>query len=1052
MLKGWVAWWGKNPVAGNLVMIISALLGLMTFFSMEKEFFPPGRDNSVSINAVWPGASPRDMEEQVTLRIEEAIAGLDGVEWVRSRSMEGFAWTNVSANANVDMGAFTADLRERVNSIVGFPATLETPTVTQNRGGQFMLILSLHGNVEERLLRDNARRIRDEVALLPGANQTSIIGGVREPEVSIEVSETQLRRFGLTFDEVAQAVRQSSINASAGAVRTDEGRIQLRARNLADTEIDFENIVIRQTSDGAVVRIRDVATVIDGFQNVDMNATMNGEPAVTLFVSTPEEADLPATAEAVRAYVKAENERLPQGLQLSILFDQSEDYNALLSILFSNAMQGFALIFVLLMLTLHPKVAIWATIGVITAFAGSFIMLPWLGVSLNFLSVFGFLLVLGIMVDDAIIVGEAVYERVERGETGADASILATQLVLKPLVASVLVTMIAFSPMIFVSELSQFTRGLSIVVMSTLLFSLIESLFILPAHLANVKPLHAGPGFLGRIAAAQIACANSVVWTARNVYGPFMRQCVRWRWVTLACFIAIFAVVLGINNSGRVKQSFMPEIEGDFLMVSIDMPQTTPWGRLVQVAEQLDGARQQLEQATQDVAVEDPLSGRMSRGVVRSWSQGVEGFTVRAYVALTPPETRTLRSSAVSEKLRELMGDVPDAERMSFNLSGNDGGAAIQVALLSDDQDALRAAAEDVKARLREFDAVTSVRDSEEAAIEELIITLKPGAEQIGIDLASVSRQIRQAYFGEEVQRLPREGDFVRVYVRYPEADRESLDSLRQFRIRTPDGREVPFEQVAQAEYAPGVTGLDRRQRQRTITVEAELPQEERVNIVATLRDEKFYETLAARYPSVTRRNIGQEEGQEEFMAELGDLMNLALLAMFFLLAVTFRSYSQPILIMSAIPFALVGAVIGHWIFGTAFGMFSVLGMVAAIGVIVNDNVVLVDRANQLREEGYNAHDAITEAGVSRFRQIFLTSVTEFVGLAPMLFEMAAIAQFLKPMALSLAFGVLLAMPATLIMTPVLYMIGKDIKSAFGVMWRVFYRFVGGRTRPAAAE
>jgi multidrug efflux pump subunit AcrB len=344
------------------------------------------------------------------------------------------------------------------------------------------------------------------------------------------------------------------------------------------------------------------------------------------------------------------------------------------------------------------------------------------------------------------------------------------------------------------------------------------------------------------------------------------------------------------------------------------------------------------------------------------------------------------------------------------------------------------------------------VRDSEEAAIEELNITLKPGAEQLGIDLASVSRQIRQAYFGEEVQRLPREGDFVRVYVRYPQADRESLDSLRQFRIRTPDGREVPFGQVAHAEFAPGVTGLDRRQRQRTITVEAELPQEQRANIVATLRDENFYETLAAKYPSVKRRSIGQEEGQAEFIAELGYLMTLALVAMFFLLAVTFRSYSQPLLIMSAIPFALVGAVIGHWIFGTAFGMFSILGMVAAIGVIVNDNVVLVDRANQLREEGLDAHEAITDAGVSRFRQIFLTSVTEFVGLAPMLFEMAAIAQFLKPMALSLAFGVLLAMPATLVMTPVLYMIGKDIKDGLILGWRWLYRFLGGRPRPAAAE
>lgn len=1050
MLKGWVAWWGKNPVAGNLVMIIAAVLGLISYFSMEKEFFPPGRDNSVRVEAVWPGASPREIEEQVTLRIEEALSGLDGAEWVRSRSMEGFAWTNISANASVDMDAFTAEVRERVSSIVGFPAALEPPRVTQNSGGAFMQIISVHGDVDERLLRDTAKRVRDEIALLPGASQTQIIGGVRQPEVSLEVSEAQLRRFNLTFDEVAQAVRTSSINTSAGTVRTDEGRIQLRARNLADTQIDFENIVIRQSADGASVRVKDVATVIDGFEDVDMNATMNGERAVTLFTNTPEKADLPATSEAIRAYIEKLKPQLPEGVGVSLLFDQAEDFSALLSILLSNALQGFGLIFLLLLLTLHPKVAIWATIGVMTAFAGSFIILPYLGVSLNFLSVFGFLLVLGIMVDDAIIVGEAVYERVEKGEEGADAAIYATQLILKPLVASVLVTMIAFSPFMFISEASQFTRGLSIVVMSTLFFSLIESLFILPAHLAHVKPLKAGPGFLGRLAGAQLACAASVIWVAENIYGPFMRLCVRFRWITLAAFLAVFALAIGLNSSGRVKQSFMPEVEGDFMMVSIDMPQTTPWGRLVQVADQLDRARIALEAQTKDVAVLDPNTGQKSLGVVRSWSQGVEGFTVRAYVALTPPETRELRSSAVTEKLKGLMGEVPDAERMSFELSGNDGGPAIQIALLSDDQDALRAAAEELKQRLLKFQQITSVRDSEEAAIEELLITLKPGAEQLGIDLAGVSRQIRQAYFGEEVQRLPREGDFVRVYVRYPESERESLDSLRQFRIRTADGREVPFEQVANAEFAPGVTGLDRRQRQRTMTIEAELPQEERANVMNALRTEKFFETLEAKFPTVKRRAIGQEEGQQEFLAELGRLGALALLAMFFLLAVTFRSYSQPLLIMSAIPFAFVGAVFAHWMFGTAFALFSWLGMVAAMGVIVNDNVVLVDKANQFREEGQDAYDAVTNAGVSRFRQIFLTSVTEFVGLAPMLFEMAAIAQFLKPMALSLAFGVLLAMPATLILTPVLYMCGRDLKQLTGGIIRFVWRgFSPARTQPA---
>lgn len=1144
MLKGIVDWWGRNPVAGNLLMLFCVVAGFFSFNQMEKEFFPAGRGDGVFVQAVWPGASPEDMESQVVVRIEEATADLDNVDWVRSRAGEGFGWVRIAIDPGADVDAMTEEVRSRVNAISGLPQSMEPIQVAREVGRNWSIILGVHGASDERSLRDTAERLRDRLSLLPGAANTIVVG-VRRPEVSIEVSEASLQAWGLTFDEVARAVRASSLNVGAGAVRTADGNFQLQARNLADTELDFENIIVRQTPDGGTVRIRDIATVIDGFEDVNLYSRMNGEPSALVTVQTADTFNIWETNKSVQETLTEMRAELPAGVRITTIYNEVEDYNSLLWILFSNAGQGFFLIFVLLLLTLHPKVAFWSTLGVMTAFAGSFFILPYLDVSLNFMSVFGFLLVLGIMVDDAIIVGESIYERAERGHTGADASILATQMVLKPLMASVCVTMIAFSPMMLLEgDVRQFTRAISIVVMSTLVFSLIESLIILPAHLAHVKkPDPQGTSIGSRLMRLQQACAHSVIWVAKNLHAPLVRLAVKARYLTWSIFLGIMILAVGLMATGRIKQTFMPEIEGDFMQATITLPQTTPFSRMEQVAEQLDAARRALEQETADVAVQDRNTGHLSRGVVRSWSQSIEENSIRAFVGLTPPETRPeLRSRAVTERLEELLGEVPDAEEISFSLSGA-GSPKVELALMGENKDDLDAAVEELKARLLQFSDITSVRDSQDAAVEELRFQLLPGAEQLGISLSDLTRQVRQAYFGDEVQRLPREGDDVRVYVRYPRDDRRTLESLGSFRVRTNDGREVPLASVATWEFAPGVVGLDRRQRMSSILVTGDLVNAEaRQEIMRTL-DREFWPGFEARFTTVSRRAIGEAEGQAEFMANLSRLMLLAFAAIYFLLAVTFRSYAQPIMILSVIPFAIVGASVGHLMFGISFALFSWLGVIAAIGVVVNDNVVLVDRCNQIRgyfalrlkragnpalseEDGWVVHDVagpggqtfeyvaiapdlevheeiimeaaengfrsgpidlrsseqmrwdsseyreraqdlerfgfqvmrvkaqrgIIEASVSRFRQIFLTSVTEFVGMAPMLLENAAIVQFLKPMALSLAFGVLVCMPATLILTPAFYMIGIDIKRATTGLVGFYARLYGRRRRMAAAE
>jgi multidrug efflux pump subunit AcrB len=1145
MLKGLVAWWARNPVAGNLLMIFCVVAGYLSFQRMEKEFFPAGRGDGVFIQAVWPGASPEDLESQVIVRVEEATADLDNVDWVRSRSGEGFGWVRIAIDPGADVDAMTDEVRARVESISGLPSGMEPIQVAREVGRNWSIIIGVHGNTDERSLRDTAERLRDRLSLQPGAANT-LVTGVRTPEVSIEVSEASLQAWGLTFDEVARAVRATSLNAGAGAVRTSDGNFQLQARNLADSEIDFENIVVRQTEDGGTVRVGDVATVSDGFQDVNLYSRMNGDPAAIIAVQTADQFNIWETAAAVQTTIDEMRAQLPAGVQITTIYNEVEDYNSLLWILFSNAGQGFLLIFVLLMLTLHPKVAFWSTLGVMTAFAGSFFILPYLDVSLNFMSVFGFLLVLGIMVDDAIIVGEAIYERAERGHTGVDASIYATQLVLKPLVASVFVTMIAFSPMALLEgDVRQFTRAISIVVMSTLIFSLIESLIILPAHLAHVeKPNPTGTGIFDRLMRLQQRSAHSVIWVAKTLHQPVVKAAVKQRYLTWAIFLGITILAIGLMATGRVKQTFMPEVEGDFMQATIELPQTTPFSRMEQVAEQLDAARRSLEEETAQYAQPDANTGHESMGVVRSWSQSIDDTSIRAYVGLTPPQSRPdLRSREITERLEELLGEVPDAQQISFSLSGG-GSPSIEMALMGENKEDLEAAVEELKARLLQFSDVSSVRDSQDAAIEELRFTLMPGAEQLGITLSDLTRQVRQAYFGEEVQRLPREGDDVRVYVRYPRDDRRTLESLGAFRIRTNDGREVPLASIATWEFAPGVTGLDRRQRMSSILVTADIVNAESRNEIMRTLDNEFWPEFEARYSTVSRRAIGEAEGQAEFFAQLGTLMLMAFAAIYFLLAVTFRSYAQPVMILSVIPFAIVGASVGHLLFNTSFALFSWLGVIAAVGVVVNDNVVLVDRCNQIRgyfalrikrvgavapvnEDGvpYEIHDivgpngstfeyiaiapdlevheemiaesaqsgfeggpielrtskqvgvdageykeraslleeagfqvmrvkaerGIIEASVSRFRQIFLTSVTEFVGMAPMLLENAAIVQFLKPMALSLAFGVLFCMPATLILTPAFYMIGIDFKRGFsfiGKVWSPLFR----RNKLAAAE
>jgi multidrug efflux pump subunit AcrB len=1011
-----IRWWAANPVAANLLMLICIVGGIVSFFTIERELEPYVEFPGAWTYVAWPGASPQDVEEQLVVRMEEALSSIDGVNRMWAFAGEGGGSVTVVGTSKTDEAQLMADVKRAIDGINNFPPAAEEPQVNIFRNEQEMIRLAVTGDdtVSERELKRFAEKTRREVALLGYVPSVDLFG-VRSEEVSIEVSEDALREYGLTFQDVANAVRATSVNASSGRVRTEVGAVQLRTRNQADTQADFENIVVRQDPSGAIIRVRDVATVIDGFEEVDLLATVNGERTVLVQVMNGPDMDILKMSENVNNYVERVADDLPDGMSITVWNDAADDYAGRIDSIASNFFMGLLLVCLTLMLFLRPMIAFWVSVGIATAFLGGLALLPLFDVSMNMISTFAFLLVIGVIVDDAIIVGEAIHARTEEGRTDFDAAVSGTKMVIKPVIFAVLTTMIFFAPWMWLTgEAQQFTRAISIVVILALLFSLIESLLILPAHLTHLKPVDPK----NRFTRFQTRIADSLTWVAERVYRPLMASALRWRYVTASLFIGMMILCVGLVQNGLVKSTFFPQGESDQIEISVTLPEGTPYSRTLEVLAQIQAAEKRL---VEEIAATD---GEL----IENWYTRSRDNNVLALVKLVPPETRALEISEAADRMRDLIGDVPDAEDISVGYGQGNNGAPIQYVLNATSFDDLNAAADDLMMQLRSYDGVFNVRNDMESAAEEVQFDLKPGAEALGVTAADVSRQIRQGFFGEEVQRLPRDGEDVRVYVRYPRADRTSLDFLNSVRIRTQDGRELPLESVASLRFEPGTSRILRRERQRALIVSAEVA-DERVAEIREALNEDFFDTFEVNHPNVSQGNIGRSQDEAEMQQELLILFLLAIGIAYFLVAVSFQSYSEPILILlAAIPFCYCGMIIGHLSMGYTMSLLSFLGMFAAAGVAVNDNLVLLDYVHKLRDRGMDGAQALIEAGTRRFRPILLTSLTTFVGLLPLLTERSLQAQWLIPIGISLAFGVFFALFVTLFFVPALYGIGADLR------------------------
>ena len=1023
-MGGLISWWVRNAVAANLLMVFIIVSGLIAWTTIEKEVQPIVKLPLIQVSLTWPGASPKEIEQQVVQRVEAAVKNIDNLRRYNSDSREGFGSVRLEAQPRVDLTQFKEDVRDALDGITSFPRDLEPPRIRTIEWKETIHYLTIRGDIGERALGRLAEELRDELISLSHVSDVDI-GGTREEEVTIEVSEEALQRYQLSFDELATAIRASSINLSSGELRTATGNIQLRAENLADSQTDFEAIIVRELLSGAQLRLGDVARVIDGFEDFEVSASADGVPAVMLQIEPSDRLFITKTSDQVNAWIDSKQAELPQGVELLSLADMADAYDSRMSLIFDAAWMGLILVMLILLLTLRFTVALWVTVGIAISFVGAFIFLPVVDVSINFLSTFAFLLVLGIVVDDAIVVGESIHHhREDLGLEAQEAAIVGASAVARPVIFAVLTTVVAFAPWAFLSgPQSEFLRHLSAVIAFALAFSLIEAFCILPAHLRHLPARNDDTrGF-----ALQRRIADGIMSFAEKTYAPLLAKALNVRYTLSAIFLAGFVIALTLASTGWVRFYFFPQLESETLVVNVGLPTGVPFTRTEAVMNQLDRTSDGLKE-------QYPVIGAFTFAYDNQLEQ---------YVRLPPPGESNISMREVAETYLDTMGDIPDAENINVQYTANQGEAVLTFVFAHTDEERLKQAAADLRNYLVTFEDVFFVRDNQRGEIDELNIRLKPGAQTLGVTLADVSRQVRQSYYGEEVQRLPRQYGDVRVMLRYPQDARETLTSLRDLNVRTNDGRLIPLATVADIEVRKASQRIVRRNGQRIFEVFARVNVDSMGDINDKVQDE-FIPELQERFPALQVIKGGWEEQQAEFMTEVTRLFTIAMLTIYVLLAVAFRSYTLPTIIMSAIPFAYMGAIFGHQLIGIPLDMFSFFGMGAAAGVVVNDNLVLIDYILKREEKGDDRFTAIINAAKNRFRPILLTTLTTFVGLMPIIAETSQAAAFLKPSVISLAFGVFFAFFVSLFLVPALYLIGDDWGKAKSRLSEFFPRLSKG--------
>ena len=1025
--SGVIAWFARNSVAANLLMWILIVGGLFGAFAIQKQVFPTFEIKIVSVRVPYNGAAPQEVEEGVILKVEEAVKDIEGIKKITSTAAEGMGTVSIEVEEDYDVQIVLDEVKAQVDAIPSFPANTENPVVYRQKFPQDVLWLSVFGDASERELKEFAKEVRDDIANLPGVSDVQVVGD-REYEISIELSEQALQKYGLTFTEVVNMVRATSMDMPGGSIRTENGDILLRTIGQAYNDWDFEQIVLLTNADGTRLKLSDIATVNDGFVEVNQFSLFDGKPAMSIRVRAVGDQNALEISKVVNQYIADNVDDFPAHITAATWGDSSFYLADRLNMMIENMFFGALLVFIVLSLFLKIKLAFWVIVGLPVCFLGTLLFMPldMFGVSINMLSLFAFILVLGIVVDDAIIMGESAYSEIDKKGHSPENVIVGVKKVAMPATFGVLTTIAAFSPMLMVSgPFGVIWKTIGLVVIICLAFSLVESKLILPAHLVHMKLKPYEPEKANAFQRFRDIFSEGIKSFIQNKYAPFLKKAIEYRYTTLAAFLAMLVLTIGLFGGGIVRFVFFPNIPSDFMLASFELePGSSTAQRDETMKVLLDGMNR----------MNDKLTAETGESVIsHSIAYDNGNLSGEVFVELTKGETRELTDFEIHQAWRDELPEIPGVKTFSVGSPGGPGGGAdLSFEFSSTDINALRAISDDLKDALLAYEGVTDINDTFAGGSDEIQLSIKPQAEASGITLQQLGLQVRYGFYGAEVQRIQRDDEEVRVMVRYPKDERTSVGHLETMRVRAPNGDDIPFDQVADITLGQGYDSIVRVDSRRSVTVSAVVdkgaldPGEITGDVV-----ENVMPDLLERYPAVEFQLQGNSKEEQEAMLSLLKGMAFALFAIYALLAIPLKSYSQPLIIMSVIPFGIVGAIIGHLVLDQAVSVLSICGIIALSGVVVNDSLIMVDFVNRARQEGHRLFDAAISAGTQRFRAIILTSLTTFMGLMPIVFERSLQAQIVIPMAISLAFGILFATVITLLLVPALYIILDDIKNLF---------------------
>jgi len=1024
---GIIAWFARNSVAANLMMLFIIIGGLLMALSIRKQMFPLVETNWINISVSYPGAAPQEVEEGITIKIEEALNSVEGLKRVISYSNRSYSEAWIEVDTDYMTQEVLDEVKLQVDAISSFPEGMERPVVKRDKFRQEVMYISLYGDMPRQYIKDLGKEIHDEIRDLGIVNVTKFMGGLGY-EISIEVDQHKLREYQLTFSDLANAIRGNAANLSAGQIRAQNGMISMRVENQAYDQLAFEKIPVVQRSDGTLVLLGDVATIKDGFVEGLQYSKFNGLNSVTIFVGASSDQSMPAISERVKEYIANKNLELPPQIRLEPWVDMTFYLQGRLDMMMDNMISGGVLVFIILALFLRIRLAFWVMMGLPVSFLGALLFMPmeFINVTINVTSLFAFILVLGVVVDDAIVVGESASEEIEKYGHSLDNVVRGVKRVATPATFGVLTTIAAFVPMLLSSgPESAMSHSVGYVVVLCLLFSLVESKLILPAHLAKMN--YSEPNKKSMMYRLRRAIDGNLQRFVSGLYQPFLRRAIHYRVTVLVTFIGILVLGIGLFSSGMVRFIGMPQIPHDFPRISIEMTQQSSERAALEAIYEVEAVLKTIDRE---------LEEEYGAGVIDQMFSRLEGRNgAEVMVKMTDPELRELNTFEVAARWREAMPNIAGLKSLSIsdNLFGSgrdDGDVSFRLIGLNDAQ--LMAATAELKLKLAKIEGVSDINDSRQSATQEVQFELKPLARSLGLSLKDIASQVNFSFYGLEAQRIMRDAQEIKVMLRYPQSQRSSIGHIGETLIFTSTGQQVPLSELANIRLTDGVNRIRREDGKRTINVWATVDsgQVEPIKLAQEIRDD-FMPNLLEKYPKVRSEVAGRVQEEIDGVATQVRNFVLSMLVIFALLAVPLHSYSQPLIIMSVIPFGVIGSVLGHLIFGLDLSTMSLFGIIAAAGVVVNDSLVMVDFVNKQREQGMALREAVVEAGGRRFRAIALTSLTTFIGLVPIMFESSMQAKIVIPMAISLAFGVGFATVITLILIPCLYVVLEDIKGFF---------------------